>query len=71
MNLQFYVLLLMKIIRLDPTYLKAYYRRASANYALGKLKEALRDFKAVVKIVPNDPDALAARDVGGPRSDAQ
>ena len=45
--------------RIDPTYIKAFYRRASANYALGKLKEALRDFKAVVKIKPKDVDAQA------------
>jgi serine/threonine-protein phosphatase 5 len=44
-------------IKLDPTYIKAYYRRASCYFVLGKLKEALRDFKAVVKIVPKDPDA--------------
>ena len=43
-------------LRLDPTYLKAYYRRASGNYALGKLKEALKDFKAVAKIYPRDVD---------------
>lgn len=44
--------------RLEPNYIKSYYRRASANYALGRLKEALRDFETVVKIVPKDPDAL-------------
>jgi serine/threonine-protein phosphatase 5 len=44
--------------RIDPKYIKAYYRRGSANYALGKLKLALKDFKAVVTIVPKDPDAL-------------
>ena len=44
-------------IRIDPTYIKALYRRASAFYALGKLKDALRDFKMVVKIKPKDPDA--------------
>lgn len=43
---------------MDPKYIKAYYRRGSANYALGKLKLALKDFKAVVSIVPKDPDAL-------------
>lgn len=43
---------------IDPTYLKAYYRRGSANYALGKLKEALKDFKHVVKIKPKDDDAV-------------
>lgn len=45
------------VCRLDSQYIKAYYRRGSANYALGKLKLALKDFKAVVKIVPKDPDA--------------
>ena len=44
-------------IALDPTYIKAYYRRASANYALGKYKLALRDFKAVCKLRPRDKDA--------------
>jgi serine/threonine-protein phosphatase 5 len=44
-------------IKLDPAYIKAYYRRGSANYALGKTKAALRDFKAVVKLVPKDADA--------------
>lgn len=42
---------------MDPTYVKAYYRRASAYYALGKLKEAIKDFKSVLKVVKNDPDA--------------
>ena len=44
--------------RIDPSYLKAYYRRASANYAIGKLKEALKDFKLVVKLKPKDEDAM-------------
>lgn len=43
--------------RLDPTYVKAYYRRASAHYAMGKLKEAKADFKAVLRIAPNDPES--------------
>ena len=38
--------------------MKAYYRRASANYALGKLKVSQRDFEAVLRIVPKDKDAL-------------
>jgi tetratricopeptide (TPR) repeat protein len=48
------------IIRIDPGYIKAYYRRASAKYALGKLKEALKDFKAVVKIVPKVSSRICA-----------
>jgi serine/threonine-protein phosphatase 5 len=44
--------------RLDPRYVKAYYRRGSANYAMGKLKEAKADFKAVVKIVPTDTESV-------------
>jgi serine/threonine-protein phosphatase 5 len=38
--------------------LKAYYRRGSANYALGKLKEALKDFKHVAVLKPKDEDAV-------------
>jgi serine/threonine-protein phosphatase 5 len=45
-------------IALDPAYVKAYYRRAVAQMALGKLKEALADFKSVVKVAPRDRDAL-------------
>jgi serine/threonine-protein phosphatase 5 len=36
-------------IRLDPTYTKAYYRRGSAQFALGKYREAQRDFQLVEK----------------------
>lgn len=48
--------------RLDPDYIKAYYRRGSSNYALGignisKLKDARRDFKTVLKKRPNETDA--------------
>jgi len=42
---------------LDPKYIKAYYRRGSANYALGKFKLAFKDFKAVAALVPKDADA--------------
>ena len=43
-----------------PThYTKAYYRRASANMALGKFKMALADFETVVKVTKSrDKDAL-------------
>lgn len=45
-----------KAIELDPTYIKAYYRRADANMAMGKFKEALKDFKAAARVAPSDPD---------------
>eukprot|EP01006_Ploeotia_vitrea_P058301 TRINITY_DN69149_c0_g1_i1.p1 TRINITY_DN69149_c0_g1~~TRINITY_DN69149_c0_g1_i1.p1 ORF type:complete len:491 (+),score=63.61 TRINITY_DN69149_c0_g1_i1:34-1473(+) len=47
-----------RAIELDPKFTKAYYRRASANLALGKYQIALADFKRVVTIVPKDKDAL-------------
>lgn len=46
-----------KAIKLDKTYTKAYYRRASAYMSLGKFKLALRDFEAVKKARPSDKDA--------------
>ncbi|KAK3700273.1 hypothetical protein RRG08_033551 [Elysia crispata] len=46
-----------KALTLDKNYIKAYYRRASANMALGKFKLALKDFEAVTKVRPNDKDA--------------
>jgi hypothetical protein len=51
--------------RLDPGYVKAYYRRASANFALGKYKEALKDFRHVLKLHPKDKDAMAKYRVRG------
>lgn len=44
-------------IALDPTYIKSYYRRGSANFALGKVKEARKDFRTVCKLKPKDADA--------------
>ena len=38
-------------------FFQGYYRRASANMALGKFKLALRDFETVKKSRPRDPDA--------------
>lgn len=46
-------------IESDPTYAKAYYRRASAHYALNKYKLARKDFKQVCKLKPKDRDARA------------
>jgi hypothetical protein len=34
-------------LKLDPKFVKGYYRRASANLALSKFAEALRDFAEV------------------------
>ncbi|KAI9826864.1 MAG: hypothetical protein M1832_005803 [Thelocarpon impressellum] len=46
-----------RAIELDGSYVKAYYRRATANTAILNAREALRDFKTVVRKVPNDRDA--------------
>ncbi|KAK0101012.1 hypothetical protein ONS96_006243 [Cadophora gregata f. sp. sojae] len=46
-----------KAIELDPNFVKAYYRRAVAYTAILKSKDALRDFKTVVRKAPNDKDA--------------
>ncbi|KAI9006921.1 Serine/threonine-protein phosphatase 5 [Hyaloraphidium curvatum] len=46
-----------KAIEIDPKFIKAYYRRASANMGLSKIKEAVRDFRTVVKFAPQDADA--------------
>uniref|UniRef100_A0A8W8IG77 protein-serine/threonine phosphatase n=1 Tax=Magallana gigas TaxID=29159 RepID=A0A8W8IG77_MAGGI len=48
-----------KALQLDKNYVKAFYRRTSANMALGKFKVALKDFDSVVKVRPNDKDARA------------
>ncbi|XP_071571683.1 serine/threonine-protein phosphatase 5 [Temnothorax nylanderi] len=44
-------------IKLDRNYVKGYYRRAAAYMSLGKFKQALMDYKTVVKARPNDKDA--------------
>ncbi|KAL1560570.1 Serine/threonine-protein phosphatase 5, variant 2 [Salvia divinorum] len=44
-------------IEIDPKYSKGYYRRGAAYLAMGKFKEALKDFQQVKKLCPNDPDA--------------
>ncbi len=41
----------------DPTYSKSYYRVGCARYALGKYKDALKAFKALCKLAPQDKDA--------------
>ncbi|TVU17044.1 hypothetical protein EJB05_33054 [Eragrostis curvula] len=46
-----------KAIEIDPRYSKGYYRRGAAYLAMGKFKDALKDFQQVKRICPNDPDA--------------
>ncbi|KAM3302044.1 serine/threonine-protein phosphatase 5 isoform X1 [Capsicum chacoense] len=46
-----------KAIEIDPRYSKGYYRRGAAYLAMGKFKDALKDFQQVKKLCPNDPDA--------------
>jgi len=43
----------------DKTYAKAYYRRASANFALHHFKLARKDFRTVCKLQPKSKDARA------------
>ena len=46
-----------KAIEIDPTFVKAYYRRASANFQLSKPEKVLKDFAAVHKAKPKSKDA--------------
>ena len=43
----------------DPTYPKGFYRRGTAEFALGRAKAARKDFRAVCKLKPKDRDARA------------
>ncbi len=43
----------------DPSYAKAYYRRGSAQFALGHLKDAKKDFRTVCQLNPKSKDARA------------
>jgi tetratricopeptide (TPR) repeat protein len=43
----------------DPNYAKAYYRRGSAQFALGHLKDAKKDFRKVCQLQPKSKDARA------------
>lgn len=44
-------------IALDPSYTKAFHRRATGYFALGDVKRARKDFREIVQRVPNDEDA--------------
>ncbi|KAF5834539.1 hypothetical protein DUNSADRAFT_8747 [Dunaliella salina] len=39
-----------RALELDPTFIKAYYRRGDANFALGKCKLALKDLRSVSEL---------------------
>lgn len=45
-----------KALELDPKYAKGFYRRGDASYALGHFKDAVRDFRAAIRLAPGDPD---------------
>jgi serine/threonine-protein phosphatase 5 len=46
-----------KAVEIDRKYSKGYYRRGAAYLAMGKFKDALKDFQQVKRLCPNDPDA--------------
>ena len=46
-------------IEADPDYPKGYYRRGSAEFALGRSRAARKDFRAVCRLRPKDRDARA------------
>mmetsp|Transcript_13091 Transcript_13091/g.28850 ORF Transcript_13091/g.28850 Transcript_13091/m.28850 type:complete len:526 (+) Transcript_13091:186-1763(+) len=46
-----------KAIEAKPDFSKGWYRRGSANLALGRTKDALKDFMQVCKLTPQDKDA--------------
>ncbi|KAI9374934.1 hypothetical protein BJX61DRAFT_532015 [Aspergillus egyptiacus] len=46
-----------KALELDPGYVKAYWRRALANSAILNYRAAVKDFKTVLKIEPQNRDA--------------
>jgi serine/threonine-protein phosphatase 5 len=48
-----------RALEVDPKFVKGYYRRGSANMALGKYKPARRDFRVVLTVRPDDPAAKA------------
>ncbi|KAG5437998.1 hypothetical protein PCANB_000345 [Pneumocystis canis] len=43
-----------KAISIDPSYLKAYYRRAIAYTAALRYSDALKDYRTIIKHIPND-----------------
>lgn len=45
-----------RALEIDPTYTKGLYRRGDAHFAMGKYKEALKDFRSAARLAPRDPD---------------
>ena len=45
------------VFSLDPSYVKAYHRRASARTALKRVSEALEDFEKVLQLEPKNKTA--------------
>lgn len=43
-----------KAIKIDPEYVKAYYRRASANLVLNHLDDAINDLEILIKKLPDE-----------------
>ena len=43
-----------KAIKIDPEYIKAYYRRASANLVLNHLDDAIGDLEFLIKKLPEE-----------------
>ncbi|CAG9572398.1 putative serine/threonine protein phosphatase type 5 [Leishmania major strain Friedlin] len=50
-------------VEIDPGFVKAYYRKASAHLLLGKFKDAQKEFAAVLKLVPTEKDARQKYDL--------
>ncbi|KAK7196134.1 serine/threonine protein phosphatase type 5 [Novymonas esmeraldas] len=50
-------------VDLEPGFVKAYYRKASAYLLLGKFKDAQREFGVVLKLVPTEKDAQLKSDL--------
>lgn len=50
-------------IKLDPSYVKSYYRRASAHVFLAKFKEAQKDLTVLLSLVPGDKDVQVKYDL--------
>jgi tetratricopeptide (TPR) repeat protein len=50
-----------KAIKVDPTYVDAYYRRALGYLQVGKTPECRADFQKVLELVPEDPPTLVTK----------